>query len=224
MLGQKTSRGKLFYRFSLEGHVPADHLLRRIVAAVDCSCVRRRTARSSGHTGRPCVDPVVIFRMALLGHLYGITPERRLVQEIGLSLAYRRFIGYDLDEPVPDHSALSKARARFGPTVYTWASSPRLSASASAPAGRAATGSIWIAPRSRPMPASTRWARGRSSASCPTSPGTGSGSGATIRARPRPRARRPGPSFLPRRPPPPPPVPQDRPSSPIRRARPGQPW
>jgi transposase len=108
----------LFYQFNLEEHVPADHLLRRIVAAVDCSFVRRRTARFYSHTGQPSVDPVVIFKMALLGYLYGITSERRLVQEIGLNLAYRWFIGYDLDEPVPDHSVLSKARARFGPTVY----------------------------------------------------------------------------------------------------------
>jgi hypothetical protein len=56
--------------------------------------------------------------MALLSYLYGITSERRLVQEISLNLAYLWFIGYDIDEPVPDHSVLSKARRRFGPTTY----------------------------------------------------------------------------------------------------------
>lgn len=118
MMGRKGSVGKLFYQFSLEERVPQDHLLRRILAAVDFSFVRRTTARFYSHTGQPSIDPVVIFKMALIGYLYGITSERRLVQEIGLNLAYLWFIGYDLDESVPDHSVLSKARARFGPTVY----------------------------------------------------------------------------------------------------------
>src|SRR5215210_1800172 len=56
--------------------------------------------------------------MALLGYLYGLPSERRLIEEIRLNLAYRWFIGYDLDEAIPDHSVLSKARHRFGPTIY----------------------------------------------------------------------------------------------------------
>lgn len=118
MMGRKRVAGKLFYQFDLEGRVSADHLLRRVDAAVDLSFVRRLTARYYSHTGQPSVDPVVLFRMALLGYLYGITSERRLAQEIALNLAYRWFVGYDLDEAIPDHSVLSKARTRFGPTVY----------------------------------------------------------------------------------------------------------
>jgi transposase len=118
MMGKKAATDKLFYLFSLEEQVPADHLLRRVAEAVDFSFVRRMTARFYSHTGQPSVDPVVLFKMALLGYLYGITSERRLVQEIALNLAYRWFLGYDLDEAIPDHSVLSKARARFGPTVY----------------------------------------------------------------------------------------------------------
>src|SRR5581483_5505864 len=118
MMGKKGSTGKLFYLFSLEEQVPADHLLRRVAETVDFSFVHRMTARFYSHTGQPSVDPVVLFKMALLGYLYGITSERRLVQEIALNLAYRWFIGYDLDEAIPDHSVLSKARARFGATIY----------------------------------------------------------------------------------------------------------
>ena len=118
MMGRKGSVGKLFYQFSLEERVPEDHLLRRVVSAVDFSFARRLTARFYSHTGQPSIDPVVIFKMALVGYLYGITSERRLVQEIRLNLAYLWFIGYDLDETIPEHSVLSKARARFGPTVY----------------------------------------------------------------------------------------------------------
>lgn len=118
MMGRKGSVAKLFYQFSLEERVPEGHLLRRVLSAVDFSFVRRMTVRFYSHTGQPSIDPIVIFRMALLGYLYGITSERRLVQEIRFNLAYLWFIGYDLDEAVPDHSVLSKVRARFGPTVY----------------------------------------------------------------------------------------------------------
>src|ERR687885_2693711 len=118
MLGRKEFRPKLFYHLCLEDYVPQDHLLRRVAAAVDFSFVRRLTARFYSHTGQPGVDPVVLFKLALLGYLYGITSERRLAEEARLHLAYRWFLGYDLDETPPDHSALSKARARFGVTVY----------------------------------------------------------------------------------------------------------
>lgn len=95
-----------------------DHLLHRVSAAVDLAFVTRVTAYFYSNTGQPSVDPVVLFKMALLGYLYGITSERQLVHEIELNLAYRWFVGYDLDEDIPDHSVLSKARQRFGPTVY----------------------------------------------------------------------------------------------------------
>lgn len=118
MLGRKTFEPKLFYAVSLEGRVPEGHLLRRVAAAVDFRFVRRLTARFYSHTGQPGVDPAVLFKMALLGWLYGITSERRLADECRLHLAYMWFLGYDLDEVPPDHSALSKARARFGLPVY----------------------------------------------------------------------------------------------------------
>lgn len=119
MMGRKKAvAGKLYYQFSLEARVSEDHLLRKVLAAVDFSFVRQMTARFYSDTGKPSIDPIVIFKMALLSYLYGITSERRLVEEIKLNLAYLWFVGYDLDEAVPDHSVLSKARARFGPTVY----------------------------------------------------------------------------------------------------------
>lgn len=118
MLGRKTFEPKLFYQFSLEERVPQGHLLRRVAAVVDFSFVRRLTARFYSHTGQPGIDPVVLFKMALLGWLYGIPSERRLADEVRLNLAFLWFIGYDLDERPPDHSVLSKARTRFGVTVF----------------------------------------------------------------------------------------------------------
>ncbi len=117
-MGRKALAGKLFYQVSLEELVPGGHLLRRVAEAVDFDVARHLTARFYSHTGQPSVDPVVLFKMALLGYLYGLPSARRLVEEIRLNLAYRWFIGYDLDEAIPDHSVLSKARRRFGPTIY----------------------------------------------------------------------------------------------------------
>ena len=94
MLGEKRLVPKLVYQFTLEERVPADHLLRRVAEAVDFSFVRRLTARFYSHLGQPGIDPVVLFKMALLGYLYGITSERRLAEAIRLNLAFMWFIGY----------------------------------------------------------------------------------------------------------------------------------
>ena len=118
MLGEKRLVPKLIYRFDLEGRVPADHLLRRVAGAVDFGFARGLTARFYSRTGQPGIDPVVLFKLGLLGYLYGITSERRLAEACRLNLAFMWFLGYDVDEPTPDHSALSKARARFGLTTY----------------------------------------------------------------------------------------------------------
>ena len=85
---------------------------------IDLSFVRDLVRNTYSHTGAPSVDPVVVFKMGLLGYLYGITSERRLAEEIKLNLAYMWFLGYDLDEEPPDHSILSKARTRYGPQAY----------------------------------------------------------------------------------------------------------
>jgi transposase len=118
MMGQRNFETKLYYQLSLDQLVPQDHLLRRIAEAVDFSFVRPLCRPYYSHTGQPSVDPVVIFKMLLLGYLYGITSERRLAEEVRLHLGYRWFLGYDIDLPTPDHSVLSKARARFGNDVF----------------------------------------------------------------------------------------------------------
>jgi transposase len=109
---------RLYYGLSLTAMIPEDHLLRRIREAVKFSFIWPLCRPYYSHTGRPSVDPVVLFKMLLIGYLYGISSERRLAQEISLNLAYRWFLGYDFDRPTPNHSVLSKARARFGPEVF----------------------------------------------------------------------------------------------------------
>ncbi len=125
----------------------------------------------------------------LLGYLYGITSERRLAEEARLHLAFRWFLGYDLDETPPDHSMLSKARARFGLPVYQ-AAFTEVVRSASGPAWCGATSSTWTARWSKPMPVLGRPARGRCSLSCRARPGTSRRCGRRIPS-PIPRRQRP---------------------------------
>ena len=112
--GSKSLEGQLFYQVSLEQLVPSDHLVRRLAEVLDISWIRKATLAAYSHTGRPSVDPVVIAKMMLLGFLYNISSERQLAREIQVNLAYRWYLGYDLNEAVPNHSVLSKARRRLG--------------------------------------------------------------------------------------------------------------
>jgi len=68
--------------------------------------------------GRPSIDPVVFFKLQLIAFFEGIRSERQLMETVNLNLAHRWFIGYDIDEPVPDHSSLSKIRERYGLDVF----------------------------------------------------------------------------------------------------------
>lgn len=118
MMGQKVFQEKFFYNFSLSQKVPEDHILRRLNQVVDLLFVRGLTAHYYSHTGQPSIDPVVLFKMMLLGYLYGITSERKLAEECSLNLAFMWYLGYDVDEPTPDHSVISKARSRYGKGAF----------------------------------------------------------------------------------------------------------
>ncbi len=110
MGGRKVDQGALFYEFSLERHVPADHLLRAIDRFVDLDGVRERVAPFYSSIGRPSIDPELLIRMLLVGYCLGIRSERRLCEEVHLNLAYRWFCRLGLDGDVPDHSTFSKNR------------------------------------------------------------------------------------------------------------------
>jgi transposase len=100
----------LFYDFCLEDHVPHDHLLRQIAKVLDLRDVRHKLAPYYSTMGRPSLDPELMIRMLLIGYLYGIRSERRLVEEVHLNLAYRWFCGLGLKGEVPERSSFSKTR------------------------------------------------------------------------------------------------------------------
>ena len=111
MMGERqVDQAALFYEFSIERHVPQDHLLRAIDRFVDLSEVRRDLAPFYSSTGRPSIDPELLIRMLLVGYCFGVRSERRLCEEVHLNLAYRWFCRLGLDGDVPDHSTFSKNR------------------------------------------------------------------------------------------------------------------
>lgn len=111
MMGhQRVEQAALFYEFSLERHVPADHLLRSIDRFVELDGLRRELSPFYSTIGRPSIAPELMIRMLLVGYCLGIRSERRLCEEVHLNLAYRWFCGLGLDGDVPDHSTFSKNR------------------------------------------------------------------------------------------------------------------
>ncbi len=98
---------------SIEELVPKDHLLRKIQRVIDFEFIRAKNKDLyCADNGRPAVDPVVLFKMLLLGYLYGVRSERQLVRDIQVNVAYRWFIGFGLTDKIPDASTFSQNRRR----------------------------------------------------------------------------------------------------------------
>src|SRR6202050_4775442 len=111
MMGHRqVDQAALFYEFSLERHVPTDHLLRSIDRFVELGELRRELAAFYSTMGRPSIDPELMIRMLIVGYCFGIRSERRLCEEVHLNLAYRWFCRLGLDGHVPDHSTFSHTR------------------------------------------------------------------------------------------------------------------
>jgi len=106
----------------LEDLVPKEHLLRQIDAAVDFGKIYGIVDELySEDTGRPSVDPVVLVKMVLLQHLYGLPSLRRTAAEVEVNVAYRWFLGYGLREETPHFSTLSyNFRHRFNSETVDW--------------------------------------------------------------------------------------------------------
>ena len=110
MMGQHTRSESLFYYFRLEDHVPENHLLRLIDRHISFAFVREKLKDSYSENGRPSIDPELLLRILLIGYLYGITSERKLVEELRMHLSWRWFTGLGFDQEIPHHSTFSKNR------------------------------------------------------------------------------------------------------------------
>ena len=110
MMGHQSRSEALFYYFRLEDQVPENHLLRLIDRHVNLEFIRSKLKDSYSDTGRPSIDPELLLRMLLVGYLYGVTSERKLVEELRMHLAWRWFTGLGFDQEIPHHSTFSKNR------------------------------------------------------------------------------------------------------------------
>src|ERR1700751_3338389 len=110
MMGNHSRSESLFYYFRLEDQVPENHLLRLIDRHIRFDFIRAKLKDSYSAAGRPSIDPELLLRMLLVGYLYGVTSERKLVEELRMHLAWRWFTGLGFDQEIPHHSTFSKNR------------------------------------------------------------------------------------------------------------------
>lgn len=119
----QTRREKLDYGMmlvpSLESLVPTHHRLRKLDAVLDLSFIHDAVRDLyCQDNGRPSIDPEVVMRLFILQAIQNIRSVRELMDEVAVNLAYRWFIGYGLEEKLPDHSTLSRVLDRFGNEVF----------------------------------------------------------------------------------------------------------
>src|SRR5215212_7433099 len=103
---------------SLEDLIPANHFYRHLEAELDLDFVRDLVRDAYADTGRPSIDPVIFFKLQLILFFEGLRSERQLLRVVADRLSLRWYLGYDLTEPLPDHSSLSRIRARYGLDVF----------------------------------------------------------------------------------------------------------
>src|ERR1700730_148438 len=119
MMGERDPQKQLWsYQVNLDKRVRSDHPLRRINETLELDFVRREVAQFYDTKGNVSEDPVVIMKMMLLLFLDNVRSERELMRIVPERLDYMWFLGYGLDDTVPNHSVLSKARKRWGHEVF----------------------------------------------------------------------------------------------------------
>jgi transposase len=119
MIGRQEFQQQLFSSIDIEKMIPANHLLRKIDRAVDFSFIRGFTEHLyCTNNGRPSIDPELFFRIYLISFLFGVESDRQVCEEIRYNLLYRWFCKLSLEDPVPDHSSMTKIRDRLGEETF----------------------------------------------------------------------------------------------------------
>ena len=119
MQGKKHYQDRLFSTVNLAAMIPQSHVLVRLDRVLDLSFIYELTkGLYCVDNGRPSIDPVLFFRMQLIGYLFGIRSDRQLCEEVHLNIAYRWFCRLNLEDEVPDHSSLTRIRDRLGVKTY----------------------------------------------------------------------------------------------------------
>jgi transposase len=118
MMGTKERAFAPIVAVSLEALVPTDHFYRQLQRTLDLSFVREFVQETYVGKGRPSIDPVVFFKLQLVMFFEDIRSERLLMRHAADRLSVRWYLGYDLNEPLPDHSSLTRIRTRYGVEVF----------------------------------------------------------------------------------------------------------
>lgn len=120
MMGnERPPQERFFYEgFSLEDRVRKDHPLRVIKKLVDFDFIYKAVVDKYGYNGNVSVPPSVILKLMFLLYFYDVASERELMETIPERLDWLWFLGYNLDDKIPDHSVLSKARKRWGKEIF----------------------------------------------------------------------------------------------------------
>jgi len=118
MQGQKAFEEKLFTNFQLSERVPQDNFYRILKATLDLRFITRATQKYYGTEGQPSIDPIVFFKLILVGYLENLASDRRIITTASMRLDILFFIGYNIDEPLPWHSTLSRTRQLYGEEVF----------------------------------------------------------------------------------------------------------
>jgi transposase len=118
MQGKKHYSEKLFKQFQLSDRVPADNFYRRLKQILDLHWLYKATRNYYGTEGQQSIDPVVFFKLMLIGYLENLGSDRRIISMVSLRMDMLFFIGYDIDEPLPWHSTLSRTRQLYGEELF----------------------------------------------------------------------------------------------------------
>src|ERR1700730_1667841 len=118
MMSSKERHFAPLIHISLEELVPQDHFYRHLEGTLDLSFVREFVRETYAGGGRPSIDPVVFFKLQLVMFFEGIRSERQLMRHTADRLSVRWYVGYDLNEPLPDHSSLTRIRERYGVDIF----------------------------------------------------------------------------------------------------------
>lgn len=118
MQGRKPYQEKLFTSFQLSDRVPSENLYRKLNSCLDFKFLYKATAHYYGTEGQESIDPVVFFKLMLVGYLENLSSDRRIINTATMRLDIMYFIGYDIDETLPWHSTLSRTRQLYGEAIF----------------------------------------------------------------------------------------------------------
>ena len=118
MQGKKDYQEKLFAQFQLSERVPKQNFYRRLREVLDLDFLYRLTKSYYGESGQKSIDPVVFFKLCLVGYLENIISDRHLIQHSSMRMDILYFLGYDIDEELPWHSTISRTRGLYPESVF----------------------------------------------------------------------------------------------------------